>query len=117
MVSLSFLSGKIRKEVVVNHKFVRPIPVVVVKYVTSVMKLIPTDKDGLSLVQRDGLVVLFLKEYIPAIEEGCFGADEERRKLLVILCWVSRCACFELGSFPCVGLYMKWPLKLQLLRG
>ncbi|ETI61020.1 elongation factor G [Marinomonas profundimaris] len=59
---------KIRKEVVVNHKFVRQSGGRG-QYGHVVMKLIPTDKDGLEFVNEivGGAIP---KEYIPAIEKG-----------------------------------------------
>jgi elongation factor G len=59
---------KIRKEVVVNHKFVRQSGGRG-QYGHVVMKLIPTDKDGLEFVNEivGGAIP---KEYIPAVEKG-----------------------------------------------
>ncbi len=59
---------KIRKEVVVNHKFVRQSGGRG-QYGHVVMKLIPTEKDGLEFVNEivGGVIP---KEYIPAIEKG-----------------------------------------------
>jgi len=59
---------KIRKEVVVNHKFVRQSGGRG-QYGHVVMKLIPSDKDGLEFVNEivGGVIP---KEYIPAIEKG-----------------------------------------------
>ncbi|MEP0072848.1 MAG: elongation factor G [Marinomonas sp.] len=59
---------KIRKEVVVNHKFVRQSGGRG-QYGHVVMKLIPSDKDGLEFVSEivGGVIP---KEYIPAIEKG-----------------------------------------------
>ncbi len=59
---------KIRKEVVVNHKFVRQSGGRG-QYGHVVMKLIPTEKDGLEFVNEivGGAIP---KEYIPAIEKG-----------------------------------------------
>jgi len=59
---------KIRKEVVINHKFVRQSGGRG-QYGHVVMKLIPTDKDGLEFVNEivGGAIP---KEYIPAIEKG-----------------------------------------------
>ncbi|MDB4837797.1 elongation factor G [Marinomonas sp.] len=59
---------KIRKEVVINHKFVRQSGGRG-QYGHVVMKLIPTDKDGLEFVNEivGGVIP---KEYIPAIEKG-----------------------------------------------
>ncbi|TYL49130.1 elongation factor G [Marinomonas sp. IMCC 4694] len=59
---------KIRKEVVVNHKFVRQSGGRG-QYGHVVMKLIPTDKDGLEFINEivGGAIP---KEYIPAIEKG-----------------------------------------------
>ncbi|WP_417529072.1 elongation factor G [Marinomonas shanghaiensis] len=59
---------KIRKEVVVNHKFVRQSGGRG-QYGHVVMKLIPTEKDGLEFVNEivGGAIP---KEYIPAVEKG-----------------------------------------------
>lgn len=59
---------KIRKEVVVNHKFVRQSGGRG-QYGHVVMKLIPSDEDGLDFVSEivGGVIP---KEYIPAIEKG-----------------------------------------------
>jgi len=59
---------KIRKEVVVNHKFVRQSGGRG-QYGHVVMKLIPTEKDGLEFVYEivGGAIP---KEYIPAVEKG-----------------------------------------------
>ncbi|RBP78648.1 elongation factor G [Marinomonas rhizomae] len=59
---------KIRKEVVVNHKFVRQSGGRG-QYGHVVMKLIPTDKDGLEFINEivGGAIP---KEYIPAVEKG-----------------------------------------------
>ncbi|WP_421846859.1 elongation factor G [Marinomonas sp.] len=59
---------KIRKEVVVNHKFVRQSGGRG-QYGHVVMKLTPTDKDGLEFVNEivGGAIP---KEYIPAVEKG-----------------------------------------------
>ncbi|MEO9275875.1 elongation factor G [Marinomonas sp. 5E14-1] len=59
---------KIRKEVVVNHKFVRQSGGRG-QYGHVVMKLIPSDKDGLEFINEivGGVIP---KEYIPAIEKG-----------------------------------------------
>ncbi|RBO79765.1 elongation factor G [Marinomonas aquiplantarum] len=59
---------KIRKEVVINHKFVRQSGGRG-QYGHVVMKLIPSDKDGLEFVNEivGGVIP---KEYIPAVEKG-----------------------------------------------
>ncbi|MGB0782737.1 MAG: elongation factor G [Marinomonas sp.] len=77
---------KIRKEVVVNHKFVRQSGGRG-QYGHVVMKLIPTDKDGLEFVNEivGGAIP---KEYIPAVEKGV----SEQMKNGVI------------GGFPLLGL-------------
>ena len=77
---------KIRKEVVVNHKFVRQSGGRG-QYGHVVMKLIPTDKDGLEFVNEivGGAIP---KEYIPAVEKGI----SEQMKNGVI------------GGFPLLGL-------------
>ncbi|MCW8354429.1 elongation factor G [Marinomonas pontica] len=77
---------KIRKEVVVDHKFVRQSGGRG-QYGHVVMKLIPTDKDGLEFVNEivGGAIP---KEYIPAVEKGV----SEQMKNGVI------------GGFPLLGL-------------